>query len=379
MFRSILIPCALMALLGLACAKPAPPPAPPEPDPSLFSGERAWEHLEKLVEIGPRVSGTPGAEKARSYIRAELAALGLEADSISFDVENELADGEVEAASFETLRAVMPGESDDIVVLAAPYDSRHFESFTHVGANNGASGAALLLEMARVLSVDPIPYTVWFVFLDGDAGRGEDAGPDWQLVGSRVLVKEIQESDALSRLRLMVYFNQVADRDLSIARDLRSDRVVRKSFHRSARKLGHGSAFPEDQSFSRPSGGHGVFMSVGFRRVMLVIDDRFGGDEAPGVYWETEEDTLEQCDPESLAIVGTVTNTALRDVVALLRKVDRFSERPVPAPPPEPAEAAETADSADAAEAPEPTEAAGTPDSAEAAPTAEPPEGEPSQ
>jgi hypothetical protein len=94
---------------------------------------------------------------------------------------------------------------------------------------------------------------------------------------------------------------------------------------------------------------------------------------------------LEQCDPESLAIVGTVTNTALRDVVALLRKVDRFSERPVPAPPPEPAEAAETADSADAADAPEPTEvvepieAAGTPDPAEVVETAEPPEGEPSQ
>ena len=123
-------------------------------------------------------------------------------------------------------------------------------------------------------------------------------------------------------------------------------------------------------------------MSVGFRRVMLVIDDRFGGDEAPGVYWQSEEDTLEQCDPESLAIVGTVTNAALRDVVALLRKVDRFSERPVPAPPPEPAEAPDSAEAADTpepaegAETPDSAEAADTPDSAEAVETAEPPEGE---
>ena len=136
----------------------------------------------------------------------------------------------------------------------------------------------------------------------------------------------------------MVYFNQVADRDLVIARDLLSDRVIRRSFQRAARELGHESVFPADRPFSRPPGGHGAFLSVGFRRVMIVIDDRFGGDEAPGVYWQTEEDTLEQCDPESLAIVGAVTNAGLREVVALLRKVDRFSRRPVPAPEPEPVE-----------------------------------------
>jgi len=342
MFRSIGFFCALAALLGLACAEPAPPPPPPAPDPSLFSGERAWEHLERLVEIGPRVSGTSGAEEARSYIRAQLEAIGLEPTPHSFQLNVELADGEVEEVGLETLVAVMPGESDDFVVLAAPFDSRHFESFTHVGANNGASGAALLLEMARVLSVDPIPYTVWLAFLDGEAALAEDASSEPGFLGSRVLVREIQETGALPRMRLMVYFNQVADRDLVIARDLRSDSVVRKLFLRAARELGYESAFPPDRPFSRPPGGHVAFQSVGFRRVMAVIDDRFGGDEAPGVYWQTEEDTLERCDPESLAIVGAVSKAGLEDAVALLRRVDRFSRRPVPAPPPEPVEAVET-------------------------------------
>jgi hypothetical protein len=140
----------------------------------------------------------------------------------------------------------------------------------------------------------------------------------------------------------MVYFNQVADPDLAIARDLRSDRVVRKSFQREARKLGHESAFPADRPFSRPPGGHAVFLSAGLRRVMAVIDDRFGGDEAPGVYWQTEEDTLERCDPQSLAVVGAVTNGGLREVVKLLRRVDRHSRRPVPAPEAEPLEAVDT-------------------------------------
>jgi hypothetical protein len=80
---------------------------------------------------------------------------------------------------------------------------------------------------------------------------------------------------------------------------------------------------------------------------MIVSDDSFGGDEAPGVYWQTEEDTLEQCDPQSLAIVGAVTNAGLREVVTLLRKVDRFSRKPIPPPEVEPVEAVESVETPD--------------------------------
>jgi glutaminyl-peptide cyclotransferase len=341
MLRSIGILGVSAALCGLACGKPAPP-ADPAPDPSQFSGERAWEHLERLVEIGPRVAGTPGAEAARSYIRAQLEAIGLEPKPLSFDVSYELQEGEVETAGFESVLAEAPGESADLLVLAAPFDSRHFESFTHVGANNGASGAALLLEMARVLSVDPVPYTVWFAFLDAEAVHVEDADPDQRFLGSRALVGEIQQVGALSRTRLMIYFNQVADGDLEIARDLHSERVIRRSFQHAAKNLGYEAVFPPDRPFSRPPGGHGAFLGVGFRRVMIVSDDRFGGGQAPGVYWQTEEDTLEHCDPESLAIVGTVSLAGLREVVALLQKVDRFSRKPVPPPEVAPADAVES-------------------------------------
>ena len=316
------------------------------------------------MDSGPRAGGTRGADVARSYIRAQLEVIGLEPAPHSFVIENELEDGAVEESSYETIVAVVPGETEDIVVLAAPFDSKHFESFTHLGANNGASGAALLLELARVLRADPIPYTVWLAFLDGEAAAAEEAGAEQGLLGSRTLVSEIQEAGLLSRLRLVVYFNQVADRDLTIARDLLSDRMVRETFRREARSLDHESVFPVDIPFSRPPGGHTVFQSVGFRRVMSVIDDRYGGDEAPGVYWQTEEDTLEQCDPTSLEIVGTVTNAGLRKVAALFRKVDRYSKKPVPAPeeevaePAESEEAAESADPGESEEVAEPTEPA---------------------
>jgi hypothetical protein len=190
--------------------------------------------------------------------------------------------------------------------------------------------------------VDPLPYTVWLAFLDGEAAPSDDAKQDERYLGSRELVAELEEAGAFPRLRAMVYFNQVADRDLAIANDLRSERVFRNAFQHAARELGHASVFSPDRPFSRPPGGHEAFASAGFRRVMSVIDDAFGGDEAPGVYWQTEEDTLAQCDPQSLAIVGTVSNAGLREVAGLLWKVDRFSRRPAPAPQEEPAEAVET-------------------------------------
>jgi hypothetical protein len=333
MRRSIGIACALPVLLCLACGKPGPPPAAPAPAPSRFSGERAWEHLERLVEIGPRPGGTPGAEAARSYIRAQIEAIGLEPRALPFDTTFDLPDGTRGKLSFESIVSVIPGESPDYLVLAAPFDSRHFRDFTHVGANNGASGAALLLELGRVLRVDPLPYTVWLAFLDGEAAHGERAPPRERFLGSWALVHDIQRQEALSRARLMVYFNQVADRELVIARDLRSERVIRRSFQQAAKQLGHERVFPPDRPFSRPPGGHEVFLAIGFRRVMIVSDDAFGGDEPPGIYWQTEEDTLERCDPESLAIVGTVTNAGLRKVATLLQKVDRFSHKPVPPPP----------------------------------------------
>ena len=129
MLRSIGILCGLASLLGLACESPAPPPPEPDRDPSHFSGERAWEHLTSLVEIGPRATGTPGADEARSYIRAQLEAIGLEPEPRSFAIDRELEDGAVEETSYETILAVVPGESEDIVVLAAPFDSKHFDGF----------------------------------------------------------------------------------------------------------------------------------------------------------------------------------------------------------------------------------------------------------
>ena len=176
-----------------------------------FSRQRAWRHLLALTEIGPRVAGTEGAARARDYIRAQLEELGLEVLELRSEIFVGPGDDAVELVQ---LTGIIAGESSDTFMLAAPYDTHPSARFDLVGANEGASGPALLLELGRVLAARPLPYTVALTFLDGEALAEGAAGGESSLRGSRELVRHLAAEGSLSTLRLAVFFNQVADSDL---------------------------------------------------------------------------------------------------------------------------------------------------------------------
>ncbi len=322
---------------AVAPARPAVPDSEPPAAPvGALDGERAFAHLEALVAIGPRVSGTEGADEARGYIRGVLEELGVEVQeqSVELDLTNS-----GETVEYKNLVGVIPGESEDIVLLAAPFDSRPYDSFEFVGANDGASGAALVLELGRQLVERPISYTVWLAFLDGESPRLPEQEALAGLTGSILMVNELDEAELQSRIRLAVYFNRVADAELRIARDLHSHRVYRDQFFfATARRLGHTEAFPPDAPFDSPPGGHRAFVRAGMRRSVAIVDDAYGGEEPPGTFANSEEDTLEHCSAESLATVGAVSEEAVRGIARRLAKIDSFVRRPIP-PEPESEEA----------------------------------------
>jgi hypothetical protein len=108
-----------------------------------FSSQRAWEHLEALTEIGGRNFGSDGNTRAREYLRSELESMGLEVKTweVNFGASEE--EGSVRSVA-KSLAALIPGtESEDRIVLVAPFDSQQFADFEFVGANDGASGAAV--------------------------------------------------------------------------------------------------------------------------------------------------------------------------------------------------------------------------------------------
>jgi len=323
--------CAVLscAAVALACQSPPPPTPTTEPGSSArvdsFDAERAWDDLQRFAKVGPRVMGSQGAAKARAYILAELRDLGLQTEQQRLRVERE---GEP-ALLLENVGGVIPGESPDVILLMAPYDTRPYETFDHQGVNEGGSGAAVLLELARALVREPLPYTVWFVFLEGEAPRGSDAAAAPSHFGSRGLAQRLVELDAVGQVRLGVVMDRVCDADLEIARDLGSHRIYREEFWRAASRIGRGGAFPSRSAFESPRSSQEELKAVGVTRVVTLADTSFGGGAPPGIYAGNPDDTIEHCSKESLETVGLVTLETLDALSRRLERIDRFSRSPV--------------------------------------------------
>jgi hypothetical protein len=325
---------AVMAALCVACAGPPSPSSPrdaslaespsaalePEVD---YSAQRAWRHLEKLTKIGSRSSGTRDAERARRYLRSELEKIGAVVSERAYEVAG---GGSGEATQIVHVVGILEGESPDVLLLAAHYDTAVREGFEFVGANDGASGPSVLLELGRLLTEGPRPFTIWLTFIDGDAIASDAEAALPSHVGSRALAAQLAASGELSKIRLAVFFNQVCDPVLTVARDLRSHPVFRQVFWDSASDLGNASLFAEEPLFDQPQAGHLAFLEVGMRRVVALVDDRFGGDTPPGVYWRSEHDTSETCSAQSMGVVVSVSHEALSRIEAQLEQIDHYQQ-----------------------------------------------------
>jgi hypothetical protein len=123
----------------------------------------------------------------------------------------------------------------------------------------------------------------------------------------------------------MIYLNRVGDADLRIARDLMSHRIYREEFWKAAAALDRTQAFPRDAAFENAGIAHRYFVQIGLRQIVSIVDTSFGGDQPPGLYAGTVQDTIERCSPESLETVGVVVLEALGAISERLGKIDRFA------------------------------------------------------
>lgn len=321
---------AVVCVAGLgACGGSAPPPPDRTPAPPLageFSAERAWADLEALVALGPRPAGSHAAAAARGRIRDAAEDAGAEVE----EVETHVEPPGVGPLTLTHVVATLPGTSPDRFVFVAPYDSGRYPGVEFVGANEGASGAALLMELVRVLAERPSPYTLRFVWLEGEGRIGNDgeAAAQAHRWGSESLARLWDESGQLEGIRLLVAFDRVCDADLEIARDLRSFRQHREEFWRAAARLGRTDAFRPDRGFETFEASHLAFRKRGVRPVVAIEDTVFGGDEAPGLYTGTEQDDLAHCAPASLEAVGSVTLEVVETLGERLARIDRFTRAP---------------------------------------------------
>jgi Zn-dependent M28 family amino/carboxypeptidase len=265
----------------------------PAASPERFDGQRALRHVERLVAIGPRPAGSPGAERARSYIVAELKRAGVETRVEPFDAAT--PHGRLKMAN---VIGVVPGSTADVIMLAGHYDTKWFREFRFVGANDGGSSTGLLIELARVLRTRRRAFTYWMVFFDGEEAR-ESWTPTDSLYGSRHLAAELARTGHLPRA--MILADMIGDRDLDVRREAASTAWLTDLVWDAARRLRYDAHFlPEALSVEDD---HVPFLRSGVPATLL-IDFNYPP-------WHTAGDTVDKLSADSLRIVGEVLLDAL--------------------------------------------------------------------
>ena len=288
--------CIVVAMAACASAAQPPPQAPP------FDGKRAFEHLRKIVDIGPRPAGSPGAARTREYITAQLKALGLSVQEQAFESATPI--GPISTINLRTTIPGTNGTSGPRLIIAGHYDTKLFKEIEFVGASDGGSSTAFLIELARVLKDATLTMPIELVFFDG-----EEAVIDWNVgndntYGSRHYVAEARREGTLKDIHAMILIDMVGDRDLRIMRDTNSTPWLTDIFWSAARRLGHTQFVDEAMDIQDD---HIPFLQAGVPAVDIIDLDY------PA--WHTEHDTIDKVSAESLQVVGDVLLAGLPEVI----------------------------------------------------------------
>jgi len=263
--------------------------APPPEKTGGFDGQRAFEHVRKLVEIGPRPPASEGIRKTQEYVEAQLKSFGCKWEEDNFGASTPI--GQVQ---MKNILVKIPGKSRDVILLTTHYDTLTKPNF--VGADDGGSSTGLMLEMARLLCRRKNALSMWIAFFDGEeAFRQWDNDTD-STFGSRQMAAKLAASGDLKRIRAMMLADIVGSRNLRVKRESNSTKWLTGLVWSTASRLGYSHVFVSDEAEIQDD--HLAFLKRNVPSVD-VIDL-----EIP--YWHTTQDTLDKISPQSLALVGHV-------------------------------------------------------------------------
>ena len=261
-----------------------------------FDAGSAWDFLEYQVTLGPRPVGSAAHGQTVEWIFETLN---------EFEWETEIQESSKLGHPIRNIVA-RRGEGEPWIILGAHYDTRLISDEDSdpdkrtapvLGANDGASGVAVLLELARVLPYD-LDLQIWLVFFDAE-DNGNIPGWDW-IMGSTAFVEQLSGvPDAV------VILDMIGDADLNIYFEINSNDALKEEIWSKAESLGYSEYFIATPKFSMLD-DHTPFLRADIPAVD-IIDFDFP-------YWHTSQDTLENVSQESLEIVGNTILAWLYDL-----------------------------------------------------------------
>ena len=274
-----------------------------------FDGEHAFTYLTAQTGLGPRNPGSEGHEKCLAYLAAELSKTADLLNMQRFEFTDELIDSTYELTNIIASFNVSPPNNRRIL-LTAHWDTRPFADkdpepanrLTPIpGANDGASGVAVLLEIAAVLKQNPPPIGVDVVLFDGeDYGKTEVNDLEHFFLGSKHFTKTMGAYKPEFAILLDMVGSKSAQFHIEGFSFEYAPMYVRRIWE-TAQDLGFSSFV--NHTGPRINDDHLILNRAGIPAVD-IIDISHTGINYP--YWHTLSDTPDQCSPETLAQIGTL-------------------------------------------------------------------------
>ena len=269
--------------------------------PAEFNEIRAMRYVKEIVAFGPRPIGSANHKKVEDYIHAHLKGDTVEDDAFTVNT----TEGKFPV---HNILAKYPGTRDGIIVIASHYDTNYpLKDTAYIGANDGASSSALLLEIANQLRGKKLDgYSVWLLWDDAEESMRLPWFDPEALYGVRHLAQKWQDDGTIKKIKAFILEDMIGDADLNVDRDQNSTPWLEDLVYQAATRLGYQSHF-----FARAipmDDDHMPFVERGVPSADL-IDFNYGYNN---VFWHTTQDTVDKLSPKSLEIVGMVTLETVR-------------------------------------------------------------------
>jgi Zn-dependent M28 family amino/carboxypeptidase len=297
--------------LALALVVTATAQKPQTKSAARFSGQAAYELTKQYIAAAPhRWVSSPDHTKAEAFIKSHFTA---EAAKGNFETDNFSAATPAGQLAMKNFIVRYPGKKDGVIVLASHYETNYpLRDINFVGANDGGSTTAFLIELGNYLRAHPPEgYSVWLIFDDG-----EEAIQSWSdrdsLYGTRHLAAKWSQDGTIGKIKAFLVVDMIGDKDLNIDRDQNSTGWLLDLLATAGKNTGHSAyVFKNENSVMDD---HLPFRQRGVP-VLDVIDLEYGPptqEHPEGGYHHTALDTLDKVSAHSLQIAGDLVIELIR-------------------------------------------------------------------